>query len=67
MALYRPLLRPAGYGTLPSGVSWQYVEWPSMMGFGRADIPTSQHRYGIIETDRTLTKDEREHFDLLEL
>ena len=66
MNRYRTTLRPAGFGGVPEGVSWRYLEWPSMMGFGRADIPTSRHRYGVIETDRPLTKAEMEHFDIVE-
>lgn len=61
---YIPRFRPAGYGTLPGGVAWEYVEWPNMMGFGRADIPMSRHTYGIIATDRALTAQEMRTFDL---
>jgi hypothetical protein len=30
--LYQPLLRPASFATLPSGVKWHYVEAPTMHG-----------------------------------
>lgn len=62
---YIPLLRPAGFATLPSGLRWDYVEAPAMPGLCRRDdIPLSAHRYGIIATDRALTADERDRFDL---
>jgi hypothetical protein len=28
--LYRPLLRPSSFCTLPEGLSWNYVEIPSV-------------------------------------
>jgi hypothetical protein len=62
--LYRPMLRPAGFATLPRGVKWDYVEAPSYIT-ARPDLPRSSHPHGIISTERPLTKDEREHFDLL--
>jgi hypothetical protein len=61
---YRTTLRPAGFGGVPDGVSWEYVEWPTMMDFHRSDIPTSQHLYGVIETDRELTPEELRHYDI---
>ena len=63
---YRPLLRPASFCTLPKGLVWDYVEVPA----NRADIaakrglPVSKHPHGIISTDRSLTAEERERFDL---
>jgi len=59
---YQPLLRPAGFATLPEGVTWQYVEAPSYLPL--APAPQSRHVHGIIETDRPLTKAECETFDL---
>jgi hypothetical protein len=64
MNLYRPLLRPASFCTLPKGVKWEYVEVPSDIAHNRPDLPVSRPRYGAISTDRPLTPDEREHFDL---
>ena len=65
---YRPLLRPAGYGTLPPGVRWEYVETPAMHGLAnRPELPRSMHTYGVIVTDRALTAEERERFDLREV
>jgi hypothetical protein len=61
---YIPQYRPAGCGTLPEGLSWEYVEWPAFMDFERADIPTSRHTYGVIKTERALTQDEASRFGL---
>ena len=63
---YTPQLRPAGFATLPSGLSWHYVQAPTMHGlYMRDDLPTSRYRYGVIETDRELTAHEIFTFDLL--
>jgi len=64
---YIPQLRPAGRATLPSGVTWSYVEQPAMHGLviGRPGLPISRHTYGVIETSRPLTAAEIEHFSLL--
>lgn len=63
MFKYRPLLRPAGFATLPSGLRWEYVEVPSYIT-KRPDLPISRHPHGIISTDRKLTDAECERFDL---
>lgn len=63
---YRTTLRPAGFGGLPIGVSWRYVELPRD-DFYRGHLPlvaVSRHRYGVIETDRELTPAELRHFDI---
>ena len=62
--LYRPLLRPASFCTLPEGLSWNYVEVPSEYAADRPDLPISRHRFGIIATTRQLTAKERYTFDL---
>jgi hypothetical protein len=62
--LYRPLLRPASFCTLPEGLSWNYVEIPSEYAADRPDLPISRHRFGIIATTRQLTAKERYTFDL---
>lgn len=59
---YRPLLRPAGYSTLPGGVNWEYVEAPDYLPI--APAPRSRHPHGIIKTERALTADECRAFDL---
>lgn len=65
MNRYRMMYRPAGFGTLPRGVFWQYAEAPRMFGLcTRTDLPTSQHTFGVIETDRPLTDEERETFEI---
>ncbi len=62
---YRPMLRPASSGSLPSGVAWDYVEAPYMHGLAnRPDLPTSKYRYGVIQTDRPLTPEELATCDL---
>lgn len=61
---YAPLLRPAGFATLPHGLQWEYVEAPWDLAHIRSDLPRSDHRHGVIETARPLTLEEREHFDL---
>ncbi len=67
MARYRTTLRPAGFGGLPSGVGWRYVEAPDdllLPGSMPPTMPRSRHRYGVIETDRDLTPEELDHFDI---
>lgn len=62
---YRPKYRPAGFATLPRDVSWEYVERPTMHGLcNRNDLPRSSFTFGIIKTDRKLTQDEMETFEL---
>jgi hypothetical protein len=62
---YIPLYRPAGFATLPSGISWEYVEAPKMPGLvNRPDLKTSQHYFGVIRTDRPLTADELKAYEL---
>jgi hypothetical protein len=63
--LYRPLLRPASFCTLPEGMTWDYIEAPAMEGLAnRPDLPRSRHRFGIIASPRQLTQSELRHFDL---
>lgn len=59
---YIPLLRPASFCTLPRGVKWEFVEVPSYVN--RFDLPASSHTHGVIATDRKLTADECDRFDL---
>lgn len=62
---YRPLLRPAGFASLPPKLVWHYVEAPEMHGlYMRDDLPRSRHRFGVIETERALTAGEMDQFDL---
>lgn len=64
--LYRTTIRPAHGGGVPAGLRWEYIEAPAMHGLvNRPDLPVSQHRYGVIRTERPLTVEEREHFDIL--
>ena len=62
--LYRPLLRPAGFATMPAGLKWDYVEVPREIAHLRPNLPVSRHRHGVIACDRELTKKECRHFDL---
>ena len=64
MHTYRPMMRPASMVTLPAGVKWEFVEAPWDIAHMRMDLPRSSHRFGMISTDRRLTEDEIEHFDL---
>jgi len=61
--LYRPILRPAGFATLPRGLKGDYTEIPAFLK-GKRDLPVSAHPHGVIATDRALTADEMERFDL---
>ena len=62
--LYRPLLRPAGFATMPTGLKWDYVEVPRDIAHLRPNLPVSAHRYGVIACDRELTEKECRNFDL---
>lgn len=68
MNRYRTTLRPAGFGGLPQGVGWRYIEMPaSEMSIRFVGMPVSRHLYGVIETDRALTRQEMAHFDIVEV
>jgi len=63
---YRTTLRPAGFGGVPMGVQWHYVELPrDHPGHLFQDTPRGTYNFGVIETDRPLTKAEMEHFDII--
>lgn len=64
MNRYRPMIRPASMVTLPVGVKWEFVEAPHEIAHLRSDLPVSANRHGVIATDRPLTLEEREQFDL---
>ena len=61
---YRPLLRPAGFATMPPGLKWDYVEVPREIAHLRPSLPVSAHRHGIIACERELTEDECQRYDL---
>ena len=61
--IYRPLLRPASFCTLPK-VAWSYVQAPWDLAHIRTDIPRCDTPHGLIETDRRLTAEECEVFSL---
>ena len=62
--LYRPLLRPASFCTVPAG--WDYVEAPANEPLiaQRRGIPLSTQPFGIIAYKRPLTAEERESYSL---
>jgi hypothetical protein len=62
--LYRPTLRPASFCTVPRGLKWDYIETPRDGSVNRPDLPRSNHPFGIIATERQLTRAEMSTFDL---
>lgn len=62
--LYRPLLRPAGFATLPRGLEWDYVQMPPDLAHRRPELPASKHRHGVIRTAWPLTAEECEQYSL---
>lgn len=62
---YRPLYRPMFGVRLPC--KWDYVEAPRLEPHiaVRRNLPLSVHPYGIIETERPLTDEERRTFELM--
>jgi len=64
MAKYRTTLRPAGFGGLPHGLSWEYVELPH--DSQRTDLPRSAYPYGVVSC-RELTAAEIERFNLVKV
>jgi hypothetical protein len=61
---YRPLLRPAGFATMPPGLKWDYVEVPREIAHLRPNLPVSRHRYGVIACERELTEEECQRYEL---
>lgn len=61
---YRPLRRPASMVTLPNGIKWDFVAAPWDLAHVRTDIPRGDTRFGLIATDRLLTTEECESFEL---
>ena len=61
---YRPLLRPAGFATMPPGLKWDYVEVPREIAHLRPTLPVSRHRYGVIVCERELTEEECQRYEL---
>jgi hypothetical protein len=60
---YRTVIRPVGFGGLPHGVKWEYVEAPRSLTT-RPDLPCSDYTYGVFTTDRPLTREELDRFDI---
>ena len=61
---YRPLLRPAGFATMPPGLKWDYVEVPREIAHLRPNLPVSRQRYGVIACERELTEEECQRYEL---
>lgn len=66
MARYALLLRPASFATLPK-VGWDYVEAPALIAYRRGLPVSTDYPHGVIETDRELTPEEVDRFDLKRL
>ena len=66
MARYFLRLRPLASAHLPAGIGWTLVERPaSFADHGlRSDLPVSRWFYGTFETDRPLTSEEMDRFDV---
>lgn len=64
MYRYAPLYRPPNSATLPAGLAWAYVELPRVGHVNRPDLPMSSHLYGVISTERRLTAEECEIYEL---
>lgn len=66
MNSYRMKYRPAGIGTLPPGIGWNYKEAPALHGLAnRPDLPRSAYTFGVITTDRPLTAQEMADFEIM--
>ena len=64
---YRLLYRPPSFATLPRGLQWDFAELPTdnhYLATKRPDVPVSEHRFGVIKTDRELTPEELAAFEL---
>lgn len=65
MTLYRTRYRPPSTSTLPDGVVWTLVE----VGFDerhlRPDLPVTRHTYPAFTTNRPLTAEEMDRFDIV--
>ena len=61
---YRTVIRPPAFGGIPHGVRWEYVEAPANGSPAPADLPRSQYYYGVFKTDRPLTREEMDRFDI---
>jgi len=64
--LYRPLLRPASFCTMPKGITWRYVEAPALDPLigSRLGISVSVHAHGVIAIDRRISQEEADTFSL---
>ena len=68
MNTYTMKYRPPGFATLPRDIRWDYVAMPTTFGLcGRRDLPSSNRPFGVIQTDRPLTRDEMETFEIMEV
>ena len=65
---YTMRYRPAGFVTLPPGIKWDYVAMPSRSDLFipfRRDLPAEpRHPFGVIRTNRPLTRDEMKIYEV---
>ena len=64
--IYTMLYRPIMIGTLPRGVTTEWVKPPSYLGHMPAlrNMPVSLHRHGEFRTSRPLTDTELESYQV---
>lgn len=63
MFLYTPKYRPPAFAGLPRG--FELIETPQdRTGYNRPDLPTSQHRFGVIGWSERLSTEDVEKFQL---
>jgi hypothetical protein len=48
--------------SLPSDIAWEYMEIPRELAYLRPDLPVSNHKNGVIVTNRPLTAREQRRF-----
>lgn len=64
---YYNRLRPVGLGTIPK-VGWEWIEQPNLEAFRprNSSLPISRRLYGVFTTDRPLTAEEMDTFEISE-
>lgn len=62
MNTYANKFRPVSFCTLPDNIDWQFTELPFGIDNGMGTPQSLIHRYGVIKTNRPLTKEECETF-----
>lgn len=63
MFLYTPKYRPPAFSVLPKG--YELVETPQdRAGYNRPELPTGEHRFGVVAWTKKLTSDDLERYEL---